>query len=47
MLTKQIDSDGALRSNQQFEICEEAGYLLATVPFKDAAALRFSHCRFV
>jgi hypothetical protein len=35
MLAERIDSDGTL-GNQQFEICDDAGQLLATVPFGDA-----------
>jgi hypothetical protein len=35
LLAEQLASDGTL-GNQQFEICDEAGQILATVPFRDA-----------
>jgi hypothetical protein len=40
MLAEQIDSAGTLNRNQQFEICDEAGKLLATVPFTDTIKLQ-------
>ncbi|WP_157985860.1 DUF6894 family protein [Teichococcus vastitatis] len=40
LLAQQVDSDGVLIRNQQFEICDEAGQLLATVPFADAVKLK-------
>jgi hypothetical protein len=33
LLAEKILSDGVLNTNCQFEICDEAGRLLATVPF--------------
>jgi hypothetical protein len=38
ILAEQIDRQGKL-SKQIFEICDEAGRLLATVPFRDAIEL--------
>ena len=35
VLAEQLASDSTI-SNQQLEICDEAGQLLATVPFRDA-----------
>ena len=35
LLADRMEADSAL-SDQQFEICDEAGQLLATVPFRDA-----------
>ncbi len=39
MLPDLIGSDGVLSTSQQFEICDEAGQLLATLPFADAIKL--------
>jgi hypothetical protein len=40
LLAEQIRRDGVLNSNQQFEICDEAGRLLATVPFASTIKLQ-------
>jgi hypothetical protein len=40
LLAEQIRRDGVLNSNQQFEICDEAGHLLVAVPFTSTIKLQ-------